>query len=389
MSPLRRRLLLFFGSGLFCLLLCEVVLAFLIDEGRLFGIPLAPFGPTPHERQVVWAAEQRAELAAGRAVASGFDRDLGWTKFSGAGDSDGDSVDEHGARRVPREAPRVAGPETLRIATFGDSFTWCSEVEDHETWQVELERLEPRALVQNFGVGGYGTDQALLRFRRKRDELDADVVCIGMLLENIGRNVNRYRPLYYPLTASAVAKPRFVLAEGELELLEQPFETRVELLDAVQDGSVLERLAEHEFWRRRPLPGSPASSVVQLLETYLAYTSRDPRPLWTDPEGEPYRVSLEILRTFHREALAAGARRAPVLIFPRHEDLAQARANGEPYWCSLVAELEASGIPVLDLWEPLARSGLGTEELYAADGHLTARGNAIVAAALAEWLAAG
>lgn len=52
-----------------------------------------------------------------------------------------------------------------RINTYGNSFTECNQVSDHETWQEYLAAHlgEP---IRNFGVGGYGVYQAYRRMIR-------------------------------------------------------------------------------------------------------------------------------------------------------------------------------------------------------------------------------
>ena len=50
--------------------------------------------------------------------------------------------------------------------------------------------------VLNLGVGGYGTDQAFLKYKLTQKNLDADMVLIGYMTENCNRNVNTYRPFY-------------------------------------------------------------------------------------------------------------------------------------------------------------------------------------------------
>jgi hypothetical protein len=52
-----------------------------------------------------------------------------------------------------------------RINTYGDSFTQCHQVSDHETWQAYLAAHlgEP---IHNYGVGGYGVYQAYRRMVR-------------------------------------------------------------------------------------------------------------------------------------------------------------------------------------------------------------------------------
>ena len=65
------------------------------------------------------------------------------------------STDSLGSRRIPG----VSGPAT--ISSFGNSFTEGLEVDDGETWQAYIAKSTGRAVL-NFGVSGYGPDQALL-----------------------------------------------------------------------------------------------------------------------------------------------------------------------------------------------------------------------------------
>jgi hypothetical protein len=189
-----------------------------------------------------------------------------------------------------------------------------------------------------------------------------------------------------------ITKPRFVLEPGgELLLLPQPFERREDLHAAILDGSVLERVAEHEFWLGRPrVPTGKVSGLVRLAAGYLAYRERSPALLWRDTEGEPFQVTLAILAAFQRQALADGARLAPVLLFPALEDVRKYALEGRPYWTALLAELERRGISFLDLVTPLterARALGGTGSLYVG-GHLSGAGNALVAREILAWVEA-
>jgi hypothetical protein len=219
-----------------------------------------------------------------------------------------------------------------------------------------------------------------------------DAVLVGLLLENIGRNVNRYRPLWYPRSGVPAAKPRFVLEGERLALVPQPFASLGELAASVRDGSVIGRIAEHEYWLGRPDVWTGRwSALGRLIGGYLAYSERAPERLWLDREGEPYRTTIALVESFHREALAAGARDAVVLVFPLKKELFAFAADGAMFWQELLRELEVRKVPCLDLVGPLADAhrrcetdpSLGT--VYVA-GHLSSVGNAVVAATLHEWL---
>ena len=52
---------------------------------------------------------------------------------------------------------------SLRLACFGDSFTFGDEVQDAWCYPAMLEQRNPGLEALNYGVGAYGTDQALLQ----------------------------------------------------------------------------------------------------------------------------------------------------------------------------------------------------------------------------------
>ena len=74
-------------------------------------------------------------------------------------------------------------------------------------------------IVNNRGVGGYGTDQAFLKYINSRSE--GNIVVLNHLSENIIRNVNQFRHLIYP-GKSFDLKPVFISANDSLKLIEIP-----------------------------------------------------------------------------------------------------------------------------------------------------------------------
>ena len=54
------------------------------------------------------------------------------------------------------------GNQPCRINTYGNSFTQCHQVSDHETWQ-EVLAAHLQEPVKNFGIGGWSVYQAYLR----------------------------------------------------------------------------------------------------------------------------------------------------------------------------------------------------------------------------------
>jgi hypothetical protein len=350
--------------------------------------PLPPFGAQLTPVHAQWLERQKEELA-GRVPldpVGTFDAELGWDNLPG---SRGEYYSVHpGGWRGSRDYAPVAPEGVTRLAAFGESFTFGHEVRDHETWEVQLEALDPRLEVPNYGVGAYGTDQALLRAERVLPRADADIVLVGLMLENIGRNVNRYRPCWVPTSYAPVAKPRFVLEDGALRLIPLPFRDRAEYVEAVESGTVLERLREHEYWIDAPLsPLLAWSACARLFHARRAYHARYTVELWKRRD-EPLLVTLALLERFRALARENGARDAVVLIFPARTDLVQLLDDGEKYWSVLMEELERRGAPYLDLSDALRAEAeaSGPAALYVV-GHYSREGNAVVAHALQEWLA--
>jgi hypothetical protein len=357
-----------------------------LRDGIFLARPLPPFGALTHPNQL----PTLEKMGAGQSGNWIFDRELGWTWRASSTSADGLFVVNALGARGPREYAPTPAPGKRRVLAFGDSFVFCDEVPAEDSFERQLEEREPTLEVLNFGVSGYGTDQAWMRYQRVGRALGAEVVCLGLMLENIGRNVNRYRPLWATRSAVCMTKPRFVLdAAGALVLVPQPFATREELLAAIHDGSVLTRVAEHEHWLGPRVPLGRLSALARLATGYFAYRARSPARLWRAPKEEPFRVTLALIEAFEREARADGARHAPVLVFPSKEDLERHALRRTPYWTPLLDELERRGLEHLDLVAPLAaeaRAGAGVTALYRG-GHLSRLGNAVVARELAAWLA--
>jgi hypothetical protein len=352
--------------------------------------PLPPFGTLDSFEQRAWLERQERELA-GELPPQGysqFDALLGWAPRPSSASAGGAvHVNAQGLRGRREYAPGIPGGNVRAIAC-GDSFTFCEEVRDDEAWPARVEELLPRCEVLNQGVGGYGTDQALLRLERSGLGR-ADALIVGLLLENIGRNVNRYRPLWYP-SAQPAAKPRFVLRAGGLELVPQPFATREELVAAVRSGNVLARLREHEHWGETFLPpGLSWSAAARLWAGRRAYAARELEPLWRDTAGEPFRTTLALLAGFRPVARELGSEHVLVLVFPTRADLRQLLETGQRYWQPLLDALAAQGLAYLDLSGPLSEAerarAPGDPALYL-ESHLSPAANRIVAGEVARWL---
>lgn len=104
------------------------------------------------------------------------------------------------------------------IITIGDSFTHGDEVLHEQSWPYYLANLSNRSVI-NFGVGGYGMDQAILSYFYS--DIDCDTVILGLISGDLERTTNIvYGGLYLGGTKT---KPMFVFnSDDKHSIINQP-----------------------------------------------------------------------------------------------------------------------------------------------------------------------
>jgi len=173
---------------------------------------------------------------------------LGWLSPDSATKRN-DFYDSSGSRRTPAFPDPRSTPACVSL--YGDSFTEAVGVDHEHAWGNILAKLL-NCRVANYGVAGYGTDQAFLRYQANREDR-AQVVILGFLAENIQRNVNQLRNFLGP-SPQFQTKPRFVLdPQGRLTLEPITLFSKEEYALAPQEAK---RFFLHDFF----VPGGPSGS---------------------------------------------------------------------------------------------------------------------------------
>ncbi len=101
-----------------------------LRDGRFQGHPVPPYGLT----------EKKQPPRSGETPLTTFDPILGWTPRPGATSADGRVHINAAGVRGRREYTIRKPPGVLRVAAFGDSYTFGDEVKDEDTWCHQLER---------------------------------------------------------------------------------------------------------------------------------------------------------------------------------------------------------------------------------------------------------
>jgi hypothetical protein len=194
---------------------------------------------------------------------------LGWTNAPRVFPIDGrfETTSSQGLRGARLYSLEKAA-DVLRIEVFGDSFAFGTEVGDESTYSAVLEQTLPRAEVLDFGVKGYGLDQALLRFRKEGPAFHPDVVVIGFVSAFVLRDSQSFT--FYP-------KPYFVLRDGKLVLEGVPVPSLDEALRSYAWESRIAdvwRMLTATVGRHRPDEGLVTPLLVEFVDEIRASGAR-------------------------------------------------------------------------------------------------------------------
>ncbi len=322
---------------------------------------------------------------------------LGWTNRTDFGHPEGRYHTNSRGLRGRVEYPLSPPDDAIRVSAFGDSFTFGSDVRDDETWESKLSAFDPRFEVLNFGVGGYGTDQSYLRYLEDGLAFNSDIVIIGLMSENVSRNVNVFRPFYSPYYENAVfPKPRFALRDTALVLLPNPFPEPTDMRRMLADEEeAFERMGrdDHHYrlgYSAGPLDGSPTGRLIKMMAALPR--QRAGRILGDDGvydvESEAYRLTLVVLERFYRSVLEHGS--LPIiLIYPDGPDLRNHRRGVLTKYAPLPGDLELRGLAYIDLMDAFDETAEAAsfEDLTIAPwAHYTPLANRVVAEHVGRYL---
>jgi len=263
-----------------------------------------------------------------------FDSDLGWDnvpKINGM---------HHGCKGKPwffsfdedtgRKTPTKTSNEDAQISLYGGSFTLGAEVNDNQTWQYYLEQLSGEN-VKNYGVGGYGTDQALFKLERNlKRGLKTPVIVIGIYSAAMPRLMTTYRPFYAPYGGLEMGfKPMLQkTAEGNYDWLPSA------LTDITEDEDIriaFDKAAEDDYYyaqnKEKPHMGFPYILTTLRVTKYMFFDYEKERNLWVAGHEASDKMD-EIIKRF--VALSKSEEFSPVVVFMPQDPELDGYEKGEP-----------------------------------------------------------
>jgi hypothetical protein len=302
-----------------------------------------------------------------------YDDVLGWTIGPNRKSADGLYYSSAEGLRAPHEGISFTkATKKTRIALVGDSYTFGEDVVYEDTWGRLLEKaLGAEFEVLNFGVPGYGLDQAYLRYEKDVREWKSDAVILSFIPHDTERSMIVYPTLSYPTWEVPFSKPRLILRDGELKKLNMPTAKPEAIFskEAVFDLPFLEydrgfrkheweeRLFHLSYFARAFITWLPRSETVSSHVTDEALTS----------------VNASILKTFIASAERTGS--APIIVYHPKRAL-------DPLSDSSLSRrvLREAGVAYVEPTSCLLE--LHPEHWFIPGGHYSPHGNAAVAKCL-------
>lgn len=349
----------------------------------------------------------------------GYDPELGWVRKPNTSHLENGkygqtkwSIDSSSARDNPG-----FGELKSKISCYGDSFAFCRQVNDSETWEHFLSKMLDTN-VKNFGVGNYGLDQALLRLKREYEKNRTQFVIMAVVPDTISRILSVWKH-YYEYGNTFGFKPRFELNNGELIIFENPINDKDKFLNYEK---FLEDIKIHDYFYinkfikekihfpysfsifRNPLRNFLIIFWVLVFEI-LKKSKKDNSSIQWKPmeiimkinlrwriKLYSYKFATQLLKKIIEEYVryARTENSIPILVFiPQKDDVLFVRNNYHFYENTIKEIKEMTGIYIIDILDYFL-SETDIDHLYSDDnnygGHLSIEGNMKVATILCQKL---
>lgn len=298
-----------------------------------------------------------------------------------------------------REHSYAKAPGTTRVLLLGDSITEAVQVPLEQTFAALLggnmrARGAPVEVI-NTGTAVYSTDNELAFFRAEGVRYAPDVVVLVFNASNdILENSRALHERLYTIAGGRIIVKRYSHVEADGRLVRD-----AEEFPAQEPRSRWERVQDHVFLLRAlgrliaPTdPAETAASTARAAAFMQEVTNTTPDPEW----AEAWRLTETLLLALRRQVEQSGATFG-VAIMPSQKAIqpagppVPADASHDPdYPVNRIAGfLEREGIAHVSL-APALRDSVertGVKPFFLWDVHLTPAGHAVVADALAPFVA--
>lgn len=310
---------------------------------------------------------------------------LGWDNSTGQVTEK--LIDNYGARRDYSANARLKPC----IDVYGDSFTY-GYYKAKKAWPSLLSGLV-NCRVRNFGVGGFGSDQAYIKFQINKNH--SNIVFLNHLSENIIRNVNQYRNFIYP-SERYKFKPRYILEDNKLKLISLPKIPKEKISDYLINP---QNYLKHEYF----IPNGPSGIqywnfpyTVRILNSFKHWHIKQKIKNNDTKYSEFYNenhssnglnLTFEIMSDFYKSSKSKGL--IPIVtVFPTCKDLKFFEKNNKFPYENLINMFKRENYKFIDFGGKFVNKSNGNFNKYFQEcsGHYNEKGEALVAQIIFEYL---
>lgn len=311
-----------------------------------------------------------------------YDAELGWSYASLGSSAPLYYADRNGVRcskgdhEKAKTDSTATQPDSVDFVCIGDSFTHGDEVIFEETWPYYLDQYTNRSCI-NLGVGGYGIDQASLRYVKSTPK--SKVVLLGLISGDLERACTQI----YGLTGGGLkTKPLFAFENNSAVVKNVPA-IHGEKLRAEFDNP-----EQSEFLKREH--GYPELFVGSSLDNLYSWRILKTMAIWKRAKQSIYRTDderltfcINILSYLNKQVEANGAT-LYVLILDNLNTFEDWKKEGKDPWVLFKTKLREKKINYLSMDRTLFDLHQSKPDSVINKGliHYTAHANSLVA----RWL---
>lgn len=371
-SKTKQNIILFFATYLLCWLVLEVALRLLMvpakhSYGKLLGVDLPPFKLITHSSSP-HAANRSARyenlVVDGQKITTGDlwgiyreDPLIGFVPQENIISINKWWQTNNIGARSRQDIPKAKPCGQKRILVFGESFAAGSRVRQEDAWASVLDIETDNLKVVNFGADGYGMGQSFLRYKQVKDKLDYDSALLMFVPgTDLWRDINIRRDIGGGWDTDIIM-PRFVIENGELKLIENPFSKN----EKIVDDDVRSHLRKHDrFYSNSKYEDHfliRSFITYKILSITLYNFQRDRlRRNLRSPGSEAMQVSKKIFEAMNDDLKNAG-KQFLLVILPTHNDLERLKQDTSyrHAWGEMVAAICHDDILCTDLSTDLLR----------------------------------
>jgi hypothetical protein len=336
-------------------------------------------------------------------VAFVYDENLGWTANTSYESDDSEPSQQNlkfhaGGYRIGRlQTETETDKARTSVCLFGDSFTMGAEVPFEDSWGYQLQQSikqdYPNLKVFNFGIVGYGIGQAYLRWQKVNQYHNCEITIFGFAPTDVKRGVNLIRLIRSTKTSVPYSKPRFIIKDKSLQLINQPSLEPEEVLQILKDIESWP-LIKHEYYYNPAIYSGNILDQLRIVgvikrlyrsRTGQSFSLKYSRNRVYHLEGEPTQVALQTIEKWADEAESENQKFITVHL-PNRRDLDE-YSQKELIYKPLLDEISRQFLtidPIIELTDFTKTKDI--QLLFKPGGHYSATGSQIVASKISEKL---